>query len=43
MKPITLAIGLVSATLLCAGGQARGIVPDHSITRAVADPDATRS
>jgi predicted methyltransferase len=38
MKPITLAIGLVSATLLCAGGQARGIVPDHSITRAVADP-----
>jgi predicted methyltransferase len=38
MKPITLAIGLVSATLLCAGAQARGIVPDHSITRAVADP-----
>jgi len=38
VKPITLAIGLLSATLLYAGGQARGIVPDHSITRAVADP-----
>jgi predicted methyltransferase len=38
MKPIMLTIGLLGATLLCAGGQARGIVPDHSITRAVADP-----
>lgn len=38
MKPIMLSIGLVSATLLCAGGLAHGIVPDHSITRAVADP-----
>ena len=38
MKPIMLTIGLLGAALLCAGGQARGIVPDHSITRAVADP-----
>jgi|HubBroStandDraft_6_1064221.scaffolds.fasta_scaffold74082_2 predicted methyltransferase len=38
MKPIMLALGFLSATLLCAGGQARGTVPDHSITRAVADP-----
>jgi predicted methyltransferase len=38
MKPIMLSIGLVSATLLCAGGQARDVVPDHSIPRAVADP-----
>jgi predicted methyltransferase len=38
MKPIMLAAGLIAATLLCAATQARGVVPDHSITRAVADP-----
>jgi predicted methyltransferase len=37
MKPIMLAAGLIAATL-CAATQARGVVPDHSITNAVADP-----
>jgi predicted methyltransferase len=46
MKPIMLVIGFLGAALLWAGGQARGTVPDHSITRAVADParpDADRA
>lgn len=38
MKPIMLSAGLIAATLLCAATQARGVVPDHSITTAVADP-----
>jgi predicted methyltransferase len=38
MKPVMLAIGFVSAVLLCVGTQARGTLPDHSVTRAVADP-----
>ena len=38
MKPIMLGAGLLAATLLCAATQARGVVPDHSITNAVADP-----
>lgn len=38
MKPIMLAIGLVSTVLLCVGTQARGTLPDDSVTRAVADP-----
>src|SRR5579863_6787467 len=46
MRPIMLVIGFLGAALLWAGGQARGTVPDHSITRAVADParpDADRA
>lgn len=46
MKPIMLAAGLIAATLLCAATQARAVVPDHSITRAVADsarPEADRA
>ena len=38
MKPIMLATGLVGAALLCVASQARGVLPDHSVTRAVADP-----
>ena len=38
MKRIMLASGLALATLLCAATQARTVLPDHSITRAVADP-----
>ncbi|GAC1454053.1 MAG: class I SAM-dependent methyltransferase [Steroidobacteraceae bacterium] len=46
MKPIMLAIGLVGAALLCVASQARGVLPDHAVTRAVADrarPEADRA
>jgi predicted methyltransferase len=38
MKRIMLASGLAVATLVCAATLARNVLPDHSITRAVADP-----
>jgi predicted methyltransferase len=38
MKPMMFAIGLAAGTLLWAVTQARGVPPDHSITRAVTDP-----
>jgi predicted methyltransferase len=38
VKPIVLALGLVSVAVLCGAAPARGVLPDHSISRAVADP-----